>query len=173
MKHIFLTGEIRVGKTTIIERIAGRKGLAARGFSTIAGGASADGRNDHIFIIPFGKSVDGASDTPPVADRNRSARCITTYPEIFDTVGVRILRDSKNANLIVMDELGFMEEDAKVFQNEVIHLLDGEVPVLGVIKPRSTPFLNRIRTHENVTVFHVRPDNRDAIYERLKEQWDV
>ncbi|MDR0876173.1 MAG: nucleoside-triphosphatase [Clostridiales Family XIII bacterium] len=172
-EHIFLTGEIQVGKTTIIERILSGIDFVPGGFCTVAGGASSDHSIDHIFIIPFGESLDESAGIPPVADRYRNERVIVNYPEIFDTVGVRILKDSDGARLIVMDELGFMESEAEAFQSEVMRLLDGETPIIGVVKRRDTPFLDRVRAHENVTVIEIRRDNRDEIFEKLKDWCDV
>ena len=39
-----------------------------------------------------------------------------------------------------MDELGFFESEALNFQKQVLKCLASPIPVLGVIKPLSTPF---------------------------------
>lgn len=195
MKHIFLTGERGVGKSTIISRITSGLDFVPGGFNTVVGRVSEDGSSDHIFIIPYGTRFDEESDIPPVAIRDRSGLVngnkdgngnkisntvhrstdserphFKAYPDVFDTIGTDILRNSVAAKLIIMDELGFMEKDAMVFRTEVLKTLGREVPILGVIKPRSTPFLDCIRANKNVITIEVTEENREAVYEKTREQ---
>lgn len=174
MKHIFLTGEIKVGKSTIISRITSGLDFTPKGFNTLPGRISNDGgvESDHVYIIPYGMVLDEDAGVRPVALRGRgetgAKSYFEAYPEIFDTVGADILKNSGDARLIIMDELGFMENDAHLFRQEVLHLLDGEIPILGVIKPRRTPFLDSIRAHKNVTTIEVTVENRDEVFKKLR-----
>lgn len=54
-----------------------------------------------------------------------------------------------------MDELGFLENDAKVFQSAVLCALDGDTPVLAAVKPKDTPFLRAVRGHENAELVFI------------------
>ncbi|MDR0852336.1 MAG: nucleoside-triphosphatase [Clostridiales Family XIII bacterium] len=168
MNHIFLTGERGVGKSTIISRITSGLDFVPKGFNTVVGDVSPDGNTDHIFIVPYGMSLTEKTDISPVAVRNRKERAFTAYPTVFDTLGVSILKDSCDARFIILDELGFMENDATDFKAEVLQLLDGENPILGVIKPRSTPFLDCARAHKNVTTIEVTVENREAVFKKLR-----
>lgn len=58
------------------------------------------------------------------------------FPEVFDRVGKRLAEDTSGCHLILMDELGFMENEAELFQEAVIETLKSGVPVLGVVKRR-------------------------------------
>lgn len=164
-KKIFLTGERNVGKTTAITRFVNKSGLSPLGFNTVAGGSIEDSGVDYVYIIPYGNELD--STVKPVAKRDINKHGVTKYPEIFDSVGVEILTDSRNADLIIMDELGFMESESKMFQDAVLSCLDLDVSVLGVIKPMAIEFLDAIRAHESVEVIEVTVENREEIFEIL------
>ena len=165
MKHIFLTGEIQVGKSTIINKICTELSLAPQGFKTIAINCGESGA-DYLYILPYNLSEPMESDKP-FAKRNRNERKREGFPEVFDELGVKILRESminQDTNIMVMDELGFFENEAYAFQNEIIKCLDGTIPILGVIKPHRTEFLDRVRSHNNVEIIEVTLENRDDIY---------
>ena len=177
MNHIFLTGEIQVGKTTIINKICSKYGSAAQGFKTIAvnaGDATLDSDEEYLFIIPFYINSPAYMDKP-FAVRNRKKRKKTGYPEVFNEQGVAIIKDAtENAEtkLIIMDELGFFENEASIFQTEVMNCLASDIPVLGVIKPMSTEFLDKIRALPNITIIEVTVDNREKICALLQDVFD-
>ena len=101
-------------------------------------------------------------------DSRRSIR----YPEAFDRLGPPLLT---SGGLLVMDELGFLENDAHLFQAAVLAALDGPVPVLAAIKPKETDFLRRVRQHPCGEVFYITPESREALYQRLRSrilQWN-
>ena len=78
------------------------------------------------------------------------------YPHYFD--------------LIVMDEIGVMEEGAEAFRKAVLSCLDGDVPVLLALKDRpDSPLICSVLEHENVAVYEVTEDNREGLYEILRE----
>ena len=179
MKKIFLTGERNVGKTTIIERIVFTNRLHPAGFCTVIGPAADQGDanrtddgeskdHDQVFIVPFNERHRGPWSVPPVAIRDLAQLSFVAYPKVFDTHGVDILRHSLGADLIVMDELGFMEDEATAFKQAVISVIEGPTPVLGVLKKKDTPFLNQIRNHNQVYMFEVTLANRDVVFEALQ-----
>jgi len=89
---------------------------------------------------------------------------------VFDIYGSEMLHASGKHNIIVMDELGFFESKAFVFQRAVMQHIYGDVPILGAIKPKQTEFLNTIRAHPNVDVREVTMENREAILTWLLER---
>jgi nucleoside-triphosphatase len=158
MKHIFLTGEPGIGKTTILNRVLEETGFTFRGFRTKKEAADHDG-SSFIYLYSCGRE--------PFPGRTAVARRyekggFCAYPEAFDEAGVSALEDIADADLILMDELGFMESEAYRFQEKVMELLNGSIPVLGVVKPRDTPFLLRIKSHPEVSVFKITEENRDS-----------
>lgn len=85
------------------------------------------------------------------AYRENTAEKFKVRPEVFDNLGVELL--NQNGDLIVMDELGRFELEAKKFQKEVFSLLASEKVVIGVIKAESNPFLDKLREREDLTIY--------------------
>lgn len=168
--HIFLSGPSGVGKSTLINRAIEEFNITLGGFRTI-GQAVPQGHPSYVYLYPCEK--DEADEGVKVAYRSGVGWRFEAYPEIFDTVGVAALTDKKGAELILMDELGFMEREAYLFQNKVLELLDGNLPILGVIKERdeerNIPFLDRVREHKNVVIWEVNVINRGQIEEKVKK----
>jgi len=88
----------------------------------------------------------------------------------FDTRGVEILNHAINneCDLIILDELGFFELEAKQFINKVYELLDTEKRVLGVLKKKTNTFLESIKNRKDVIVIEVTINNRDKVINELK-----
>jgi len=74
--------------------------------------------------------------------------------ETFEKTGADILERSyrKGKKVVLMDELGRVEQHAPRFRQMVEMLLDAPVFVLGVIKKEKNPFLDSIRQRDDVLV---------------------
>ena len=79
------------------------------------------------------------------------------------------MADCEKAELIVMDELGPAEARAEAFQSAVLRVLDGKIPVLGVLQKAESPFLRKAAEHPNVRVLEVTAENRDILTGMLME----
>lgn len=162
--HLFLTGDVQVGKSTLIRRFLQDLSIPIGGFRTISGPST-----DNSFPLHL---VSASQDDPIISSRNCVAvrhgygcpNGCTVYPEVFDSLGCMYLREAKKYPLILMDELGFFEKDALLFQDAVFSLLNGSVPILGVVRDRRAPFLDSVRSHPNVTIIRVTLENRDLLY---------
>jgi nucleoside-triphosphatase THEP1 len=171
----------------ILPYVAGSTGA---GFPD-AGHADAPGSRGGVY--PGLRSPDAANGcggipggARPVAERVAGKQTLAVCPEVFDEDGVALLRAATSdflplpaatnppqrkspanggprAKIIVMDELGFMELPARAFTEAVMRALDGEVPVLGVLRKDSNPFLDAVGTHPKVRVVEVTEANRDAL----------
>lgn len=161
-RHVFLTGDIQVGKSTIINRVLEDTELILAGFKTLGANYLPDGSSD-IVIFPCEKSVEEG-----FVVANRSSLGKTVYPEVFDEKGVEFLL--RQGELVIMDELGYMESDAKLFQRTVLELLDKDTPVLGVLRNMHTPFLDAVRNNKNVEVIFVTKDNREEIFLEIQRR---
>jgi nucleoside-triphosphatase THEP1 len=130
---------------------------------------------DALYILPYEPSASrlDASDIPtlarPVAVRDVKKQALSIHTEVFDEDGVAMLR-ATNPKLIIMDELGFMESGARAFQKAVMDTLNGDAPVLGVMRWEGNPFLDAVRAHEKVSVVEVNENNRDDLPAQLTEQ---
>ena len=155
--HLFLTGEVQVGRSTLLSALLGSLGRPACGFRTCWRRAEGE---DTLHLLPWGVEADCGPDNQVARRRNGRAEIL---PGRFDTLGPGLLTPRPGCAVMVMDELGFLEGKDLRFQEAVLRALDGPLPVLGVIKPRHVPFLDQVRTHEGVQVVTVTPENRDGL----------
>ncbi len=170
--NFLLTGERQVGKTTIIRT------LLARRPEWRLGGFMTDTRYHDENIDP---DATGGVYIHPAWQRAEQRRFtrdnlvgirgnmtwFTGVTEAFDSYGAQLLRDTEDCTVVLMDELGFMEREAMVFQEAVLRELERDSTVLGVVKPKETPFLDRVRGVPQTVVLEVNEDNRDEIPEKL------
>lgn len=161
-----------MGKSTLIRRLLAESTLPVGGFVTRRlPQADGDGMFPiylHAAALPPEERPYGPEHLVGTCDSRRSVR----YPEAFDQLGPPLLT---SGGLLVMDELGFLENDAYRFQAAVLAALDGPVPVLAAIKPKETDFLRRVRQHPHGEVFNITPESREALYQRLRSrilQWN-
>lgn len=152
-EHLFLTGQPQVGKSTLLRRYLAEKNCRIGGFRTIWG----DSTHTALHLLPASGGVCCTENCIAV----RAGETLAARSEVFDRLGPALLRVP--CDLLVMDELGFLEKDAFGFQKAVLSALDGHVPVLGVIKPRRTPFLDAVRSHAYVRIIEVNEENRDLL----------
>ncbi len=163
MRNIFLTGEVGIGKSTVVQKtLALLSCVSCGGFRTVSAVPITEGAMLDVFIERAWEQ------TPHDAEHLIGSRWgdghFTSYPSAFDIVGTSILEAcTADAKLIIMDELGLMESGAKLFQKVVMDTLDGSHPVLGVIKPKHSAFLDAIRSHEKSEILELTRDNRDEL----------
>ncbi len=163
--NLFLTGRIHIGKSTLINKIIHSISGQVCGFRTLR---YYKGKELKGFYI------EGFNKNERVKEDLLIGKCLDDnswigIPSTFDQYGVEILKDCLNRkpDCIVMDELGFFENEAFKFQKIVIHLLNSSIPVLGVIKEADTPFLNVIRSRQDSLIFTITEENRDEIQDML------
>lgn len=160
-RHIFLTGEKRVGKSTLIRNYLDRFEGKAGGFRTVRTDAVYEGRFSVHLVRP---GHEPAADNllfmcpPPLEDETVAAR--------FEEMGCAALESSGDCDLILMDELGPTEVKAEKFQQAVLAALEGTVPVIGVLQKAESEFLEKIAAHPNVDVIEVTPENRELLAKR-------
>lgn len=156
-KHLFLTGDKQVGKSTLIRRLLEHERRKIGGFYTV--------KTDQVF--PGCSSVHllriGVGEEP--SEENFLFRCDSPEDEMvsghFNQLGCAAIKASKDAELLIMDELGPKETQAEEFQKAVLQMLDGDIPVLGVLQKADTDFLQQIATCPKVRIFEVTERNRD------------
>lgn len=169
--HIFLTGEVQVGKSTIIRRwLQAHPQLRVGGFRTVPGAKGKNGE-DTVHIIP-------AAGNPALTAENRimfrqgrwPQRKLEFFPQVFDRVGVSLLREGGEKDILIMDEIGFSENNAVLFHQAVLEKLEGEVPILGVVRALPGALPEAVRAHEKSRVIAVTRENRETVLEWLLAQ---
>ncbi len=159
MKNLFLSGKRRVGKSTAIKRALEIAGIDYGGFFTYAVLEQGNIKGFNIRnILSQEEALIG------YFDGNFSIHAVK---EGFETVGVNAVRNAVESScpLIVMDELGFLEEEALAFQEEVLKALRGSKLVFGAIKEERNSFLEKIA--ELSCVIEIDEVNRNSLPEEL------
>lgn len=165
-KHLVIAGKRHTGKSTLIGRILENTDRPLYGFRTAPGRSMKQGCRS-FFIHPADAEIRFETEENHIGDGNGVER--TGYPEAFDGFGLRCL-EARPDGIIVMDELGFMEKDAKAFCSRVLELFDGDIPVIAAAKAgHDIGLLNRIFDHPDAEVVYITEDNRDDLYEKLRD----
>lgn len=156
---LLLTGLPGAGKSTIVRAMLSASGRAPRGFYTAKGAPAEDG-SVPVFLRPA--SGEGGPRRVGTVYPDRAEGC----PEAFDA-SAALLEGIPAGSLVVMDELGFMENRAEVFKARVLAVLAGDYDIIAVIKPRSTPFLDAVRAVGGVELIGVDETDREALRREL------
>ena len=164
-KHLFLTGEKQVGKSTLLRRLIEAKSLDCTGFETRAFYIDGERR---------GFTLHARADMPPHENdciccvRIAERKSVPILP-VFEENGVRILKNSlvSSSTFLLMDELGKLEKEASLFIAEVVSCLDSDKRVLGVLQKCSAAHIAAIAARDDVTVLEVTEENRDQLFDLL------
>lgn len=151
--NILLTGNVQVGKSTAIDRFLEAKKPKVCGFRTFH-------RGEAVKIYEEGGSGEYIC---ALGKREK----LVPIPSSFERAASEFLDPKEGADLYLMDELGTLEGKALGFQKKILEILDAPIPVLGVIKPKSSPFLDAIREREDVLLIEVDEENREEVYKKL------
>lgn len=161
--HVFLTGERQIGKSRALNRAAEMLGMPCRGFRTRF--LTKERGSSSLYMLPA--EEEGPLDEDHLVARLEQGR-LHGLTERFDLLGSEILRKSRENPdaLILMDECGHLEKSARVFQREILRCLDGDQPVLGILR-KNQEWHAFIRQHPRVKVLEVNEDNRHMIAETV------
>jgi len=166
--NLFLTGPTRAGKTTLLFRTLLATRMRVGGFAV---GGFAVKR-----VYRYGRCV--RMDMIDLASRSRG-RLVTfdasgmpaVTAEVFVTVGIPAIETAlRDAQVVVMDEIGRFELKVPAFLEAVETALDSPVPVVGIIKDESNPFLDKVRSRRDIRLVRVVKDRREEArreFERL------
>lgn len=162
--HILICGEIGAGKSTLAGRLLEHNRRPVYGFVTKKQPPDENGICE-VYIHPANAGSYRYSQENLIGTCGRTAGC-SANPQVFETAGVKLLQ-APPQGLLLMDELGFMESSAPAFCAGVLAAFDKDIPVLAVVKDKEIPFLQAVRGHKNTRLYHITPQNRDAVYEEL------
>lgn len=160
--HVLIHGEPGVGKSTLIQRLLQNAQGPVYGFYTKKEAGEGDGAPVYIHG-PTGARMYGEENRVAVCGAN-SAKA---FLHAFERCGVALLSNIPRGALVVMDELGFLENSAAGFQRAVLAAFEEGRTVIAAVKPRSTPFLDAVRTRENALLFYLDLENRSGMYEQV------
>lgn len=163
-KHILIYGERGSGKTEIIDRIIEQCSVPVYGFCTRIVKDREDGYHE-IYMYPSGKADGHMSSENYVAACNTRDRTINL--EVFRTLGLEYLK-AHDDGIIIMDEIGFMEEAVPEFCQAVLDALDGDIPVLASVKGgKQADFIDKVLSHPRAEVLNINSSNKEQIYDKI------
>ena len=90
----------------------------------------------------------------------------------LDAIGVNSILDAiRNADIIVIDEIGPMELFSPAFREAVEQAVESNKPILGTIhfEPRNS-FVNRLKNRKDVEILEVTHENRETLHNLIIEK---
>lgn len=175
-KNLILTGDIQIGKSTIIDNYIDYlkdNNLSFGGFRTIS---ITEGNALNVYIIPATANVkiDKSNNDYKllfsdykltkenrIGDRNKKQ----FDKSVFDNLGLDILnKDIVNKNIIIFDEIGYIETNTVRFIPRVKQLLSDEnKKIVAIFRKNNNNLLEELKTDTKSKIIEVTIDNRNNI----------
>jgi len=159
--HIFLQGLRNIGKSTVIHKtieiLSMNMPLKLGGFFTWNGGEA----DPHVYMQSAQEGRKGEIYRVASWDKNNGGMLSST--ETFDQIGVQMFSNVLLSDLIIMDELGFLESNAVKFKKAIYDTLTLGIPVLGVLRLGDVPWHAEIKRNPLVSLFDVSEENREEL----------
>lgn len=166
---IMLCGDIDSGKSTLIRKLLEDMGKPPKGYITVRMPA-VDGVSK-VYLYDIANPPERVEDAAVIITIENEVR--EKHPELLDTLGVQYLTDIPAGSVVVLDEIGSLESASPEFQKAVMRILSGDYTVLAAVKAANTDFLRRVRSHPDCELYIITPDNRDALYEQIKAEYNI
>lgn len=171
-RALFLTGRPGVGKTTVLLRTIEK--LRKQSLK-IGGLISREIRKDGIRVGFKIIDLDSGREGWLAHVRQSVGPKVGKYRvcmEDLESIGVdAILRALRNADIIVIDEIGPMELFSRSFRKAVVEALNSEKMILGTIHYRiKTSFIAEIKEREDVAIIEVTRENRENLPEDITRE---
>ena len=175
MKHLLITGPRDAECGALLREL-----MAALGLETGGGFQTEMMLEDGLGSQP--DYIHAVGEKKTYGLKNLVGRCknrrATGYPAGFETFAPKLRQPVPQGKVILLDQLGLMENDAPDFQQAVLELLAGDTPVLAAVRDLDTPFLNTVRAHPDAFCLSLTQKNREWVYQaaleylREKETWE-
>lgn len=167
---ILLCGDINSGKSTLIQKLVSDIGRKPRGYITVRMPEDEDGVS-HVYLYDISsppKKIEDAQVIMRIRGKNYER-----HPEYMSSIAAPILESIPEGSLVVLDELGTLEEHEERFKAAVMKILSGRYDVLASVKAQNTDFLRDIRRHPDCELYIITPENRDALYAQLRREYKI
>jgi len=168
----FITGPPGIGKTTVLLRAA--DALKAKGYN-VMGMTSREAREGDnrvgFEITDYSTGQKGwlAHVNQPVGPQVSRYR---VNLEDLNNIGAKAIHDAvKNAQVIIIDEIGPMELFSPHFKEAVRQALNSQKPTIGTIHLRAQdPLIQTIRAREDAEILEVTYQNRQSLHNLIIEK---
>jgi len=168
---LLVTGAPGVGKTTLIRAVAAACGKQAGGFVTEE--IREEGQRVGFRVC----SLDGTTAVLAHVRATRGPRVGRYQVDVpaFEAVGVSALEAAtRDAELIVVDEIGKMESCSRRFVDALETALRSPKPILGAVLQAAHPWIDALKRRPEVELYRLNERNRvdlqDALLARLSTE---
>ena len=163
---IFVTGPPSIGKTSVLLRSV--NGLKNRGYE-IGGMISRDVREGGVRVgfeimdLSTGQRGWLAHINQPTGPKISKYRVNLTD---LEAIGVSSILDAiRNADIVIVDEIGPMELFSSAFRDVVVQAVESDKPVLGTIHfGLRNSLVNSLKNREDTEIFELTYENREALH---------
>ena len=167
MNKFVIMAEKEVGKTTLVNKILKNRQGNACGFFTKRYLSLVD-EDGQYPIYMYGINEKPILDNDHLIGTCGNGRHYTNI-DVFNSLGVKLITTNNPNDLIIMDEVGFLEMNAETFKNKVKEVMSSSNPMLIMLKKRlDIEFLREIKENKNIEFIEMNLDNRNKIYEYIK-----
>ena len=167
---ILLCGDVHSGKSTLIRRLVADIGKAPLGYITVRMPEDESGVSQ-VYLYDISSPPERIEDALVIMEIRGDK--IERRPEYMSSMAAPILEGIPEGSLVVLDELGTLEEHEERFKKAVMRILSGSYDVLASVKAQNTDFLRDIRRHPDCELYIVTPENRNALYAQLRGEYNI
>ncbi len=169
--NALIIGPRHSGKSKLIDRIIAALGCTVGGFRTKNAEALEDPeRGVPTYFHPVGEPESYSEDNL-LGHFKPGNKC--PYPAAFDRKAAYVA-ELGGSDIVIMDELGFIENCSPSYCEAVKKVLAGDTPVLAALRDKQTDFLDELKTMPESRCFFLTRDNADAVFHEvlafMKEQ---
>ena len=168
LTNIFLTGDLHVGKSTVVKHVLNDiQNCRVGGYTTEP--IFQKGRKVGFKMVSFsGEEEIIAHENFQHGEKFGEFR---VNLDAFEQFGVRILTQAlSTSQLIVMDEIGAMERYAQKFQKAVEECINSTIAVFGVFQKRANWIRTLLTNRNDTAIYPIDLQTRALIEPRIKKQ---
>ncbi|MGC9384063.1 MAG: nucleoside-triphosphatase [Kosmotogaceae bacterium] len=158
MKRYFITGERGCGKSTLLKNIVKECRLDIEGFTTFF-----DHTENRLYL-----QIVNHRTRSLIAERNKFGYMKAKTDKLLKVSQV-IDRSFTNQKTLIIDELGYIEQESTKFINVIENILKNAKECICVVRKDNNPFLKRIKQLPDYETIVLTCDNREAMKRRLKQ----
>lgn len=168
MTNILLTGFPQVGKTTAVKKIIEKINYNCVGFIT------EEIRNLYGHRVGFKVvTIDGKKEATLAHVNIKREKVVGKYYvliEEFEEIAINEME--KEAEIMVIDEIGKMELFSEKFKEKLIECLDKGNVLATITKRGGGYFVEEIKNREDIRLIELTEMNRDKVIQRLINEFN-
>lgn len=174
MKHsVLITGKPGVGKSTVVKQLLSSADSNAT-TGILSGEIRKHGKRQGFTIQAVGQAP-GILASP---DLQGEPRFGTMLPDGKRRLGLSLVHLDENVcptihaalphvRLVVIDEIGPMQAESRVFRELVEHIIASPIQLVASIGMQAHPWLDKVRHDERFELLELTPRNRDLMADLL------